>query len=483
MVLGVTTPLDADSPPNVVPSQTPLPAQQLPTCHNHTLPTACYTLTGLVAVGYLWKHTALNKFTTAFSPAVFLISGMPDARFLSLGVDITAHLTEAHTKGITSVAFNENGSFLATAGLDGHVCIWDVRTWSLLDTWAAKTPVTSLAWFTDHALICGLSDGILASFHKYEEGRAISEISGYWAHHHPVEHIACRASGRVVSGAQKELTVWDWNVNTHQTELVKKLPIPGDDDAGDDLVEGVIADEILITGVFWLDTSLVVTYMDHGIYFFDSQTWTRTKTLRPKLEPPRPIGRSCISPDGELIAISNVVSGFDICRLDTGELYRSFEHEIGEKEYATPVLFIHGGLAIVGGSAVGRVGVWYIESRMELVPLRIPNRCKVLALASYYDSQEDRFLIATGIMNEDAPSATVIWTAIPEQPATPPTQNEKDIVNHTPRGREQVLLIRQGWVFAYLAALGVLAAIFYALTVSEGEEREAFDAVHFDEWE
>lgn len=78
----------------------------------------------------------------------------------------TALLSDGHSKGITSIAFNADGTLLATSGLDGAVCVWDTKTWSIQDIYYAKTPVTSLAWFTENALVCGLQDGILSMLVK-----------------------------------------------------------------------------------------------------------------------------------------------------------------------------------------------------------------------------------------------------------------------------------------------------------------------------
>ena len=55
-------------------------------------------------------------------------------------------LTNGHTKGITAVSFSPRGTFLATAGLDGRVCIWLAEDGALLHEYAGQCPVLCLVW-------------------------------------------------------------------------------------------------------------------------------------------------------------------------------------------------------------------------------------------------------------------------------------------------------------------------------------------------
>ncbi len=117
---------------------------------------------------------------------------------------LSTTLKDGHSKGITSLVFNPEGSLLATGGLDGAVCVWDTKSWKLLDVYYAKTSVTSLAWFTNEALVCGLEDGIMASLVKDGEvsgSRAISthpkwhSLKGFHACPHLLgTSLPCRAS-------------------------------------------------------------------------------------------------------------------------------------------------------------------------------------------------------------------------------------------------------------------------------------------------
>ena len=72
-----------------------------------------------------------------------------------------------------------------------------------------------------------------------------------------------------------------------------------------------------------------------------------------------------ISRDAKHIAISNVISGFDVYSIDSGQDVCSFGHTVGEHR-KIPVLFIHDGRALVGGNVQGDVHLWDVQSGRKL---------------------------------------------------------------------------------------------------------------------
>ncbi|KAI0686806.1 WD40-repeat-containing domain protein [Cerioporus squamosus] len=300
----------------------------------------------------------------------------------------TTHLSGGHSNGITRVAFNPAGSLLASAGLDGTVCIWDTATWSLLDVYYAKTRITAVAWYTDENLVCGLADGFLSALVK--DGNDVTQVSGFWAHRYPVEHLSVRGN-MVASGAHEELSVWNWDANHND-----------DEDERTDKEQL----EVLVTSLSWAPSYLIATYLNHGIRLFDTENWKNVRVINTT-----PIVGASLSPNGAFLAASHVGGGFHVYDLDSGKVIRTFLRDITDKSRAVPVLFIHGGHAIACGSTEGMVSIWYVGSGLELEPLDVPKGEKVLALAAHYYAASDRFLIATGVMNEHAPSSVIIWTA------------------------------------------------------------------------
>ncbi|KAI1782410.1 WD40-repeat-containing domain protein, partial [Ganoderma leucocontextum] len=116
-----------------------------------------------------------------------------------------AFMTGGHTKGITAVKFNPEGTMLATAGLDAKICLWEVPLGKLLHETNGNSPITSLQWLARdvESIIFGSKDGNLSTLSL----TADCSIVGFWAHTYPVEHIAIHGD-LVASGALSELKVW-----------------------------------------------------------------------------------------------------------------------------------------------------------------------------------------------------------------------------------------------------------------------------------
>ncbi len=86
----------------------------------------------------------------------------------------TACLSRGHTSGITALAFSSKGQFLASAGLDGRVCIWRTDDYRLrhVVSHSGEIAVLSLVWIgpNEDRLICGLKDGKIVTV-------VVSEVS------------------------------------------------------------------------------------------------------------------------------------------------------------------------------------------------------------------------------------------------------------------------------------------------------------------
>ncbi|KAH9887574.1 WD40-repeat-containing domain protein [Cubamyces lactineus] len=307
-----------------------------------------------------------------------------------------------HSQGITQVAFSPDGASLATSDLSGKVCVWRTWTGTLSHYYTPGTSILALVWANVNTIFCGLGDGTVISLHL---GNEQINILGNWIHAYPVEHLAI-TDKHLASGAHSEVSIWKINDPNQYTIVEKEL-------GGPVKSEGK---EVLVTGLHWMTPPrrrakglLIVTYMFHGVFLFDCQNWTLLRRFGQ--DAPGVMARSSLSPDGSRLAVSNLVYGFDIYDISTGALALAVTHEVG-KEYPVPVLYIHGGRAILGGSTIGVVNIWYVDKSIsrKMQTLSVSGAEKILSLAAHYDTDTDQFLIAAGAM-DDTNSLMILWRA------------------------------------------------------------------------
>ncbi|KAI0689982.1 WD40-repeat-containing domain protein [Cerioporus squamosus] len=259
-------------------------------------------------------------------------------------------LQGGHIGYVTAIAFSPQASLLATAALDRKVCIWETSSHKLLYEFNGSCDTLSLAWFPqrEDCLLCGTADGYVVSM-SFSLG--IISARGIRVHTVPVECIAITGCF-VASGGSRELRVWSWQAEGQcqpwmlRADIAEPPPSNPDD-----------PQDVLVTSLHWTKSDgvrkLVVTYLNHGIRIFTAGSWTCPEEINVDGQ----IVRADLSQDGTLLVISNLLTGFDLYSLETGELLRAFGHDVGGK-YPTPVKFIEAESAIVGGSAVGEMHIW-----------------------------------------------------------------------------------------------------------------------------
>ncbi|KIP01816.1 hypothetical protein PHLGIDRAFT_326339 [Phlebiopsis gigantea 11061_1 CR5-6] len=295
-------------------------------------------------------------------------------------------LTEGHKGAISMVSFSSFGTYLATSGLDGRVCLWKVSEGTLLHVVESTTPVLSICWIPqrEDSLICGLGDG---SIGLVTTSSIMLSVTGFRAHQRPVECIAVQGN-RVASGAHDEVKIWEWDAspspssttpNLHRFadlwSCVKQIDKPP--------VIGMNRDEeVLITSIHWTTAMhpsiLVLTYMYHGVVLVETSTFMRIRSI----SIPGLIGSASLSPDGSLLAISNLKTGFDLYDMSSDAPFSTFDIEEGHEGYQLPVLFIHNGHALIGGSRSGQVRIWDVQSgRMIANDFALHDQDRVVSMS------------------------------------------------------------------------------------------------------
>ncbi|KAI0696212.1 WD40-repeat-containing domain protein [Cerioporus squamosus] len=233
---------------------------------------------------------------------------------------------------------------------DQKVYVWRVADSKLLHTYSgSRYPFLSLEWLPERedTILCGSSDGYIAML-RFDAD--ISKATGFWAHQYPVERLAAKDK-RLVSGAHPKVSVWKL-LSHGEWKHVTDLNGPSTDSKNAD-------EDFIVMGIHWTKTRVhhsvvAITYMHHGIILYNSSNWHRIKVI-----PLSDIGGSSMSPIGSTIALSIMGAGFDLYDLDTGDCISSFP-DVSDGTRTIPVLLVHGGRALFGGTTIGRATLWNI---------------------------------------------------------------------------------------------------------------------------
>ncbi|KAI0712370.1 WD40-repeat-containing domain protein [Earliella scabrosa] len=313
-----------------------------------------------------------------------------------------------HDIGITAAAFSPRGSFLATAGLDGKVCVWEVSDYKLSYVYKGDTAILSLCWSVDkpgeeNSLVIGYQDGNVGTLSLSPEALT---LKGFPAHSSAVERMAMDGP-LIATATQQEVRVWEWHPCV-PWKLRIALSAPSK-------TSETIALEVLVVSVHWTlfahyPAVLVVAYQNHGVFLYEPISWTVVHTVNFR----DPVASTAVSTDGTTLAAYNLLKGIELRNIADGTLMCTFPPDAGER-YLIPVMFIHGGHAVVGGTTSGVVGIWDLRSSQKIQDLNHQPHDRVLALAAYYDHCADRFLIATGTYGRRGQPTLRWWVAEEEQ--------------------------------------------------------------------
>jgi WD40 repeat protein/tRNA A-37 threonylcarbamoyl transferase component Bud32 len=170
----------------------------------------------------LLAESAWNGQGTAEQARHFLAKVPEDARdwewrFLQRKYQGSLFILFGHTKVVLKVAFNGDGSRLASGSLDNTVRVWNVRTGQPLLELQHAGPVTGVAWNGDGNRLATAS-GTLRVWDA-RTGELQRELKGHLA---PVGSVAWSSDGSRLAGGSADGKVRVWDANSGNTLLELK---------------------------------------------------------------------------------------------------------------------------------------------------------------------------------------------------------------------------------------------------------------------
>ncbi|TFK82415.1 WD40 repeat-like protein [Polyporus arcularius HHB13444] len=271
---------------------------------------------------------------------------------------------EHNPPGVSAIGFSSNGSYLATAGFDGRVCVWQMKDYRLLHEYRSTTPVCSLEWIRngEDSIVIGYQDGNIATLSLTAN---ILSLHGFHAHDYPVDCLANHGK-MIATAAQHEVRVWEWHPlgssYTFLLELCIGLADPPKSAES-------LSREVLVVNLHWTSwgghpSVLLVSYQNHGIFMYESVGWAMIHQLRCGDS----IARSSLSPDGSSLALYKLTAGIEVRLILDDSVKYSFPKRRAVSSLV-PVLFVHGGHAIAVGSTKGEVEIWDVASATHMQTL------------------------------------------------------------------------------------------------------------------
>ena len=115
---------------------------------------------------------------------------------------------------VLSVAFSPNGEYLATGGVNGEICLWQVADGQQLTICQGHTDwVWSVAFSPDGSLLASGSDDETIRLWRVSTGQCLSTLQG---HTHRLRSVAFSPSGHVLASCGEDKTIKLWEVSSSQ---------------------------------------------------------------------------------------------------------------------------------------------------------------------------------------------------------------------------------------------------------------------------
>ncbi len=251
-----------------------------------------------------------------------------------------------HTSQINAVAFSPDGKVLASAGGDGAVKLWDVRTGKEIRSVAGHSPdASALAFSPAKPILATAGTDIL--LWDFTTGQMLDTLAGHWLY---VNSLAFSSDGLLLASAGRDSLVLLWNL------------------AQDYLQAEIECQTEVFSVAFTPDgEALAIGTADGQIRFWDIAEDQEIGSFQASLDEVRAI--MAFSPDGKLLAgIGEAIAKRDEIGFDYPVTIWDFAGDenqrqlIGHAEIVWAIAFHPNSRWLVSADMRGRMKLWDVHS-------------------------------------------------------------------------------------------------------------------------
>ncbi|KAI9069155.1 WD40 repeat-like protein, partial [Trametes sanguinea] len=323
-------------------------------------------------------------------------------------------LTAGHSDSVYCLRFSPDGNFLASGGDDCALIIWSVSEGRMLFRILFRSPVSAILWHPmySESLIVGCDDGRVLSLHEFSLSHSVQrDIQiGVRSEVHCMAYDETTRYLALSLGNEVHLTREEAR---DEYTMTVKLPSPGPDD---EIAGGQSEQRLRAMGLHFRakGQELIVSYLAHGIFCYQTSTHAPLWRIRPSCETPN-IGSSALSPRGNNLAVYNFASGVDVYNVGAGEkaLLKSYKLCAPPQSlHKVQVVYALNGQRLVCGTTTGDVCVWLVDSTQFYQQLNHKGEIVAAMFGIQTMSKDNALYVATGSAGQGQGTYIRLWRAI-----------------------------------------------------------------------
>ncbi|KAF9790990.1 WD40-repeat-containing domain protein [Thelephora terrestris] len=322
-----------------------------------------------------------------------------------------------HINSINVVKSSPDGKHLASGGEDGTIVIYSTKTWRAVKRYGNLSPVSALVWHPTipSTIIFGCKNGDVETVHFRDPEGDDADYRRVWVDwmKHPVTCIAMDVNGASVAISHgAEVTIFDQPTISMWSGM-KALPPPPSVADSEDTTPTARSIHFL------QDSSLLVSYLEHGIVCWDLKSGSTRWNIVPRV---RYIGRSCVSPDGKFVAVSNMYDGVDFYSISTPAFSHTIQYRVNpHMNSPIPVEFFPDGRVLLIGGTHGSARMVDTQT-YETIQL-LPHSGDLIQAVNVHRASGGGWVISVGVSELGTETAIKVWSSNTGGPSEKDTQS------------------------------------------------------------